>query len=324
MKNRKSFIAILVLGLMVLINGCSLAKEDAGESASQDRMIGVVFTRESVDLFDMDAFLEDNIAEVANGKDITLNDTEPYQGRIYATIEKHGSTEPSDWEFIFEGIDGMNFFTPTMQQEGKEPFRVTEFSDAICDAHVEYSISDTEDKLALSGMVYAEVEEGIEEYTLYCNPVYQTEEGDIYMVAGGGGILLGTEDGISNEMSMSFDVSTDVVKDGVSKKESASVNIGFALKYEPEKITFYQMNQAHQILASEEYTPGEVPGVLEAEEETAYILVETECKELGNERLITREICEEQQGEETYINTLCAGEGGMLIQQDTFVVWPES
>ena len=93
---KKWFGSILVLSMILLFSGCSLAKEDAGkevldsEKISQDRLIGVVVTEEHLDLFDFESFLNDNINQIIKGKDVDGSMDKKYQQAIYATIDKHG------------------------------------------------------------------------------------------------------------------------------------------------------------------------------------------------------------------------------------------
>ena len=69
MKNKVGIAAIcLATILLIILSGCRLAREDAGENASEERLIGVFLTTESLDLFDFDSYLKDNISDFSEEK----------------------------------------------------------------------------------------------------------------------------------------------------------------------------------------------------------------------------------------------------------------
>ena len=67
MKKKVKVLALLLA--LCLLSGCSLARPEAeeGNGVSQDMMIGVFITREYLDLFDFERYLEDNLNTVVNG-----------------------------------------------------------------------------------------------------------------------------------------------------------------------------------------------------------------------------------------------------------------
>ena len=102
MKKKVKVLALLLA--LCLLSGCSLARPEAeeGNGMSQDMMIGVFITREYLDLFDFERYLEDNLNTVVNGGgEISPEDSEKYGGRLYA--EKTGE----GYDF---GIEGMGAF----------------------------------------------------------------------------------------------------------------------------------------------------------------------------------------------------------------------
>ena len=83
--------AVLISAIILPLSGCTLAKKDAGEDA-KDTLIGVFVTEEYLDLFGTDAYLYGQ-----------------YANPLYATVNRHGSDELSDWEVSFQNIRGLNF-----------------------------------------------------------------------------------------------------------------------------------------------------------------------------------------------------------------------
>ena len=86
--------AVLISAIILPLSGCTLAKKDAGEDA-KDTLIGVFVTEEYLDLFGTDAYLYGQ-----------------YANPLYATVNRHGSDELSDWEVSFQNIRGLNFLAP--------------------------------------------------------------------------------------------------------------------------------------------------------------------------------------------------------------------
>ena len=90
--NRKRIYILMSLMLLFVLSGCSLAKEDAGKEVLesdeivQDRLIGVVVTEEHLDLFNMEAFLNDNVDKIVDGQVIEGDGSAKYQDRIYNRI----------------------------------------------------------------------------------------------------------------------------------------------------------------------------------------------------------------------------------------------
>ena len=68
---RKVLLAAIAVLCAVLLSGCQLAKE-SGE-LGEDRLIGVFLTWEYLDLFEHDAFMDDNIDRIVQGKKISAD-----------------------------------------------------------------------------------------------------------------------------------------------------------------------------------------------------------------------------------------------------------
>lgn len=194
--------------------GCSLAKEDAGEEEQtnmEDRLVGVVITTEHLDLFDVEAFLNDNINELTNEK-VELTNTSKYNGRIYATVDKHGSEEPQDWELVFEGLKGIHFINATCYEEDEEPFKMGFIGDEIFDVNQHFSTTDEGEFMELSGSIYALMDENTESTNFYLNPVYQTSTGEIYVTTGNG-----ISGHAGEEFSLKLESETTITENEVTK-----------------------------------------------------------------------------------------------------------
>jgi len=322
--NRKRIYILMSLMLLFVLSGCSLAKEDAGKEVLesdeivQDCLIGVVVTEEHLDLFDMEAFLNDNVDKIVDGQVIEENDSVKYQDRIYATLDKHGSDEPYKWDIYFEGVDGYVLITPTLHHGEGEPFHMIEGDDCFGDVNTHYVTTDEGEEIYLEGTIY--LQSGVQKTdAYYLNPVYQTEDGEIYLV-GGNGLGSNVMGEAGNEMSSTLDGTHNSTVNGVSESYKSSVEIKFITVNLPIKIGFYHMNDQHEILYMQEFAPEEVPEEFEVVEGTAYVLMETEKEGVEGVR-IEREVCEPDKEGQMTVKVFCPSEDGILIQKYVKIVF---
>ena len=78
-------LALLLIPALLLLGGCSLAREDAGEAADQDRLVGFLISQDPLNLFDADAYIADHFGGFSDGE-VVLDgsDSAGYQGKLYA------------------------------------------------------------------------------------------------------------------------------------------------------------------------------------------------------------------------------------------------
>ena len=98
MKNRKHLLWLICIFLLFALPGCQLAQEDAGAwGQPPDRMIGVLITTEHLGLFcftgDMRLYAQ-HISET--------------------TVDAETGQRYSRNEFVFPGVEGMQFFVVTL------------------------------------------------------------------------------------------------------------------------------------------------------------------------------------------------------------------
>lgn len=324
--NKKRLSVVIALAFVFVLNGCSLAQKDVGkevlnsEEITQDRLIGVVVTNEHLDLFDFDAFLNDNLNKIADGEVLDGSGSAKYQDRIYATVDKHGSDEPYEWEFSFEGVDGYILISPTMQRGNGEPFTMTEADDSFSDVRPHYITTDEGQEIELKGTLYLQSGKAQKNAAYYLNPVYQTEEGDIYLGTGNGlSSNVIAEDG--NEMSGTQSATSNMTVDGVTQSYKSSIEVKFITVDPPTKVRFYHMNEKHEILDMQEYVPSEVPEEFKVEEGTEYVLMETEKVNSIGVNAIEREVCEPDKEGQMTVKTFCPSENGILTQKYTKITF---
>lgn len=304
---KKLLALILALAVLWTVAGCQLAQGDGeGETKGQDRLIGVLITTEHLDLFDMDAWLNDNLDQGFQG-DVTIQDTSAYQGRIYAVQKEKTEDGITSADFVFEGIEGIRFFAPTVTDSSGQSHYGTMIADeGLSDVHYRINVSDTGEEIGIEGTVYVS---GAEDYYFCMNPVYQDAQGRVYVVQGNSnaGNSLG-------EMTLTLDATATVTENGITTTQAASVRVTFAAMEAPEQIRVLQMNGDHEIRASEAYAPGTLPEEITPLPGTAYILVETQ----GADGAVSREI---YSPDDTSLKTYYAIENGLCAARYTQIQW---
>ena len=195
MRIKRSACALLCLCLCaaMALSGCRLARED-GQGQASDRLIGVLITAEWLDLFDADAWLQDNVdtgAWLQNGGGgviVADGDTSAYQGRLYAeltertlTNEETGETLTGQ-EYRFPDTEGLVCIVPRILPENGEDYLSAVADDAAeCSVHLAYT--DDGDEINLDVTVYLTVNGDPDEiHAAYINPVYQAADGSVYTI----------------------------------------------------------------------------------------------------------------------------------------------
>lgn len=322
MKNKKFLAGMLAFVMMLSLSGCTLAVEDAGgEEKATDRLIGAFITTEYLIPFDMDAYLEENIEDLVNGGEVNPEDTLEAGERIYATVDKKGSTEPRDWEISFGDIDGIKFFDALWDGVGDSPFTMLTYDDEICDANTHYMSTDNSDGIELSGTIYILSKAGKRGDIYYINPVYQTESGEIYTIPGTGDSVGGLS--VGADLTITLSEETTITKDGVTEAYIGGVKISYKSAYEPTQILVHQMDAGNQVVKTDKYAPGTLPEQMEVEKNTAYVIIETQQNNPENANECLREIYGPEESGSTYFKTFFVTENGGLGKMSTELVWRE-
>lgn len=310
-------IVILIVGLL---GGCSLAKEDAGgeQKENSDRLVGIFLTTEYLDLFDMDAYLNDHLDEIVDGGNIIAENEAKYNGRIYGTVEKHGTTEAKDcenWEIHFDDLEGIAFFYSEWQEEGQEPFSMLMIGDEICDVTQHLNVTDVGESVYLTGTMYALVKENVENAGFYMNPVYMTTDGEYYVTAGMGHYQGGI---IGGSYTAKLEEEATITENGEKQVWGGAVELTVELlASKPEEIHLHYMDESLKILQTETVKPGEIPTQLRAGKDIACIVAET----VWEDGSVTRELVEKHTDEASYIETFYKVSEIALGKMDTEIVW---
>ena len=311
----------LIMGMLLACSGCQLAQEDAGAEKNQSRLIGVLITTEYLDLLDRDGYFEDHANEILNGGFPVAVDTDGYEGRLYAELVSRTLTDQETGEtteiqeYQFADVQGISFFTPTVPAtEQEDSFLSNQSDEGLSDGHIAV-ITGEEEQITLEGTVF--ITTACANKTFYINPVYQDEEGQVYVLSGHG-ISQSGDLSTGARFSTKLEESTTVTVENESRVTTTTVDIGIEVIDLPEQIVVLQMNEQSEVIDRTSYTPGELPEELLPDAETAYLIVETYGRDSLQQATINRMLYEK---DSTGIETFASREDGVCVECWTALVW---
>lgn len=299
--NRR-ILCTIALFLIFLLCGCQLAIPGAEEDHIEpDRLIGAYITTEYIDFYD-EEMGEENLAEMISNGEIAINGNTDSL-RVYAVKDGSG--------FAFPGIDGMNLFSyykKPVDGNLDTGYWTSDISGAISDVHNNYHSSDDEESVKQSATIYVAQNAG--DVTFYMNPVYQTEEGEIYLIPGTG-IQMGTS--LSGSMNQSIREKTTMHVNGKEIAYSCEYELTVSTIDVPTQIILIQMSKNHKVLGRNAYVSGQLPEEFKPDEETAYILIEE-----ITENKVRRSV--NQPGTEI-ISSYCRVDNNLCVLDSMKVLW---
>lgn len=325
MKKRRIFAAV-AMGVMVFsLTSCSLARpqETQVETGEADRLIGVLITTEYLDLFDMEGYLEDHLEQVAQGGEISTQDSDAYQNRLYATLttstitnQETGETQELE-EYVFEGIEGWAYLAPALTDEvGNRIGTSSSVDDVFADTNMHVTTTDEGEILELEATLYVTgVEQG---QSYYINPVFQTADGAVYTLGGDGMLVSQPAEQEGEYWSYTLDHSTTTQMNGETETDQVSILVRLSVLFLPREIVVVQMDEQHNLLAQDAYAPGAMPETLETEPGCAYLLVETRKEDPAGQEVISRQLISPQEEE---IQSFYPREDGICLSQWTQIEW---
>lgn len=278
MKGRRVRIWLLAVILILSLTGCQLAREDGKEEedgiTESDRLIGVLVTREYLDLFDMEGYLNDHMDQVLNGN-VQMNEADSsFQGRLYATLEKGPEEGAVSADYIFDVLGGMALYAAEIPQEDGRLYTRSYTGDGISDVSLYLNSSDSDgekNEIILKGTVYM-VPDSISGGLIYVNPVCQSADGQVYAVSGEGVMM--NADGEGTAWTVTYEGSLTTVVGGVTREVCSSVELKLETAIPPESAALLQMDADSNVISRQVFVPDELPDVLTLEAETAYVVVE--------------------------------------------------
>lgn len=236
---------VCVILLLSLLSGCRLALEDMPENTDRDRLVGVFVTPEHLDLFDAEAYFNDNIDQIIKGGEIRDNGA-AYQKRLYAQ-------RVNDVLSVGD-VEGWFYCAPRLEDENGE-YIAAEGSPVFSDGYT-HIFSGTTERLELGCTLY--VSSNADFVSAYINPVYQDSDGNIYVLSGSGISCNGLAQGGS--MSQSVEENETITADGETREKGSKITVTIAGKDPTERLTVYEMSGEDSLLARYELDPDDLPG----------------------------------------------------------------
>ena len=307
---RNLFAAVMTAGLLLSLTGCQLAKE---ESSGQDRLVGAFITTEYLDLMDMDAYLTDHLDEVTKGGEILVDgDTSAYQERIYGVNQ---SDDPEHPDYTFPGLEGIAIYY-ILVDDGEDSYW-TSSTAGEAQLYTAFNLNDAMDEIVVTADLYVSADGGL--HSFYANPIYQTAEGELYLIGGTG--ISGEMDDDGVQMSQTLNEINTITRQGKTTQQRFEIKLNYNAVYPIEKTVLLQLDQNNQVIRRQEFLPGQAPETLTPAEETSYLLVESCRTDSQGETVIDREIV--SRGEDS-LYTYSLQPSGFFTKQATQVLWEEA
>jgi hypothetical protein len=286
----KKLIALILA--VCMLAGCQLASVEKKEDPNQDKLVGVFVTFEPMELgFDIEGWIEDN--GITDGAEISMEESLQYQEKRPVTLSDEGWVVPG-----YEGISVGRYWNGEYW---------TGFSgEGICEMNSNIAAGDDGDNIKVEGTVYFPEDA---EVMLCTNPVYQTPEGEFYVVQGQSfHSNVGT-----GSMSQSVRDEKTWTENGTSHTFCAEFKTTVQGVELAEKVVLVWMTADHTEVSRAEYDPNALPETVTPAEGAAYLIVE----EIAGEN-ITRTI---YQPEDEQITVYYRGEQPWCMPKFTELLW---
>lgn len=301
----------LLLAALMLLSGCQLAQPDAREEKQRDRMVGVFITTDYLDLFDMEAYLKDH-SNLLSGGTIAPEDDFTYANRIYAKHIEQISETGTFVRYIFEDLEGIVAAAYLVKPNGGvlESYWMSDVTEGICDVSLTHNSRDDGEDHSITGTIYLSPE--FPDPCFYFNPIYQTEEGDVYLVAGQG-MAFDSDPGIN--ATHTLNESTTYTVNGETRSYTAESKITMKSIEPAEKIVVLFMDEESQEISRNEYAAEVLPEEITPAAGTAYLLVEEHTAQSLRRTLY--------QQDDRYVSVFLALENYICINQQISILWPK-
>ena len=324
----KRLIALFLV--TVLLCGCQLAEPET-EAVGPDRLVGVFVTREHLNLFDMESYLEDNAGKLLNGGQLFVEDSSEYSRRIYATLVPDEYTDPeggkhTTLKYEFPDLKGQFLGAYrveegwTVQPDGEtlhhDSYWTTTAGEWFGDIHTHITSNEFDNTgIDLKSTIY--VSDEMEEILFFYNPVYQTAGGELYLLEGTGNSCQ-FHDGSTMTHSINEEQESTVPGDEAVYRTDIEVVVKCITM--AQRIVVNYVDENNEVFACEEYTGEEIPLELTASEGTEYLVCEIYRLNDEGEEIMYRQI---RDRESDPIELYREVEDGICAKTELAVIWPE-
>lgn len=304
--------AAFLLGATGLIN---LAGGTAQEDTAKDRLIGVLITREHLDLFDDEGYARDHSGKMMQGGHIGQADSAAYQGRLYANLVETSRHEGEEGkaenlkEYRFDGLEGIRFLAPYISTEAGGHF-ITTVDEGISDSSIHIHTTDQGSRVNMTGKLY--VAPGQQAVACYLNPVYQSPAGAVYALSGSCMSMAGG-DVTGGMMTQTISENKTETTDAGQTSSGTEVALSLVVMEEPTQIALLQFDGQDILLEKTAYRPGEWPERIDVRADAQYMIVETTTAQ-GVSRVLL------QKGDESAEAFYCR-EDGICVKQSCLMNW---
>ena len=309
---KRVFPALLAL-IAALVSGCSLAQpENSNAKETTDRLAGVFITTEYLDLFDMEAWIEENAGALLDGEQVLSPGMDYEQPRIYAELveetftDSSGTTHTSS-TYEFKGLDGLFLAEYMIYSLGEtdELYRTVDGSDYIFDVHSTFKSSDSAIETELTGSIF--LNGNSQRMVFYFNPIYQTADGKVYLVPGTG------MESSPGQAAFQLTGTSTTTENGQSKTDSSRVEVKINCVEIAQKVVLIEMSENNAEIKRSEFIPGQMPKEFSTSDSTAYLIVE-EHRADGVSRTI-------YQSGDASIPVFYSPDGKLCLRSSTTVTW---
>lgn len=327
---RKSlFYTIIIVCLCsFLLTGCQLALPEANAEHNRDQMVGVLVTREPLDMADSPytepVSIELTQADIRRMEQGDFSVLDFPERRYYAQLVTEAFTNPDTGEvsrmqsWSFDHLGGWALMSPTMTDENGNEYVDAGSSDAMCGVKIHLKETDTSQELILSGTLYQLL--GGDDMVFEMNPIYQTADGQVYATPGNGGFFesgSGTE-GEAFTFTQEGEQTETAGTETFTHRSEVAVTIG--KMFRPVRIVILQMNADGILLEQTEYEAGHVPDELTPQAKTAFLIIQTVKQKPDGSELITTTLAD--QSMTTFSSFFVKDD--LCMEQQTRLNWPEA
>ena len=249
---------------------------------------------------------------------ITKEDLSPYigeEGLLWATV--FGEDTESGPEYRFETVNGLRLICFTVPEDsGEGNSIVSNVDDGF--AAVDFNLSEDSSTIKIKAAVSIVPKQ--DEETFFYNPVLRTEDGRVFAVPGDFMVVSAEMNPPGASVGQTVRDERKHTENGTEIVDLTEINVEIMAVREPLKMQLLQFDKAHEMLKSEEYSPGSVPEQIVPLAEADYLLLETEEKAPDGSVFTRREIF----GKDIdYLNTLSCLDDGICVSHYHEILWNE-
>ena len=317
--NRKWIVIVIGAVLVLTAFGIGfsgmvvLARQTEQGTAETDRLIGVLITEDSIESFDMETYLQNNLSELVNQKEISMPEIPADAQRLYAT---NTLKDVNSLDFSFEGIKGIRFFSCYIDPEGNGDGYWTSGADEGCsDSH--WGFKETEDSSRIEGECTIFSTMSSHEKMFFVNPMYQTTDGRIYVIPGGGEVF-SRDIAFYTTSSRTLNEKRTMTINGETKTFEAEIKINFSFINPPSSVTLLQYDEENLVIAEQIIKADSIPEEIIPLKNAQYLIIESVVSTPDGTETTERQLL---QRKDNYAKVFSVREDDIIVQHSIELKW---